>query len=449
MKSFEVNFDGLVGPTHNYAGLSFGNLASARHRNLKSSPKKAALQGLDKMRMLHELGVQQAVLPPQLRPDISFLRNCGFDGSVSKILDRVSRQDPVLLAVASSSACMWTANAATVSASADASDGCLHLSPANLLASTHRTLESQRSWKVLSRIFDGPGFQVHTPLPVAPAFSDEGAANHMRITPSHEQSAIEIFVYGRNAFDSLASQPKVFPARQTLQAFQAIARRHRLRPDRTMFWKQNPIAIDKGAFHNDVVAVANESVLFCHQDAFEDQENHLGKLKEIYREFYSSDLFVVQVSRSEMTLEAAVQCYLFNSQLVTLPSGTMMLVAPSECENHPAARKVIERLVAGDNPVQDSIFPDVRQSMMNGGGPACLRLRIPLNESQLMSVHQPVRFTNRLEVTLRNWIEAHYREELSPEDLADSKLQEESKTALVELEAILEFEESLLSNGIV
>ena len=26
--AYEVNFDGLVGPTHNYAGLSYGNVAS-------------------------------------------------------------------------------------------------------------------------------------------------------------------------------------------------------------------------------------------------------------------------------------------------------------------------------------------------------------------------------------------------------------------------------------
>ena len=30
MSGYEINFDGLVGPTHHYAGLSFGNEASTK-----------------------------------------------------------------------------------------------------------------------------------------------------------------------------------------------------------------------------------------------------------------------------------------------------------------------------------------------------------------------------------------------------------------------------------
>ena len=46
----EINFDGIVGPSHNYAGLSFGNLASTRNAGQVSQPRAAALQGIDKMR---------------------------------------------------------------------------------------------------------------------------------------------------------------------------------------------------------------------------------------------------------------------------------------------------------------------------------------------------------------------------------------------------------------
>ncbi len=52
----EINFDGIVGPSHNYAGLSLGNLASARNAGAVSRPRDAALQGLAK-----DLGVSQQV----------------------------------------------------------------------------------------------------------------------------------------------------------------------------------------------------------------------------------------------------------------------------------------------------------------------------------------------------------------------------------------------------
>ena len=45
-----------------------------------------------------------------------------------------------------------------------------------------------------------------------------------------------------------------FPARQTREAFAAIARRHGLAPARTVFAQQNPVAIDAGVFHNDVIS---------------------------------------------------------------------------------------------------------------------------------------------------------------------------------------------------
>lgn len=63
MAGYEVNFDGLVGLTHHYAGLSFGNEASTRHQNTLSNPRLAAKQGLLKMKALADLGYKQGVLP--------------------------------------------------------------------------------------------------------------------------------------------------------------------------------------------------------------------------------------------------------------------------------------------------------------------------------------------------------------------------------------------------
>ena len=440
----EVNFDGLVGPTHNYAGLSFGNLASEKHRNVISRPKMAALQGIEKMRMLYDLGVEQAVLPPQLRPDLHYLRSCGFSGSPNQLILQAAEKDPIQLAAATSAASMWTANAATVSPSCDTTDQKLHLTPANLISGVHRSLECPTTMRVLEAIFSGAKFQVHPALPSSLAMSDEGAANQMRLAPKHAEQALEIFVFGRDAFRTSESQPTTFPARQTRQAFEAIARRHQLDDKRALFWKQNPAAIDCGAFHNDVVAVANENVLFCHEDAFENQAEKLESLQSVYREHYDADLFIVEISRAQVSLQEAVKSYLFNSQIVTKPDGRMTLVAPRECSEIRSVNQVIEQVLRADNPIQDVVFPDVRQSMMNGGGPACLRLRVVMNEQEISSIHQDVRFSPELENALIDWVKKHYRDEIAPNDLLHVDLYGDCLAALQELETILGFESGVI-----
>ena len=94
MKAREVNFDGLVGLTHHYAGLSFGNEASTKHRFQVSNPRLAAKQGLLKMKALADAGFPQAVIPPHERPYIPVLRQLGFTGRDEQILENVARQVP-------------------------------------------------------------------------------------------------------------------------------------------------------------------------------------------------------------------------------------------------------------------------------------------------------------------------------------------------------------------
>jgi succinylarginine dihydrolase len=137
--SRELNFDGLVGPTHHYAGLSPGNLASESHAGEVGNPRAAALQGLEKMRFLAELGVGQAVLPPQPRPDFELLRRLGFGSDRAGALARAGREAPALLSAAWSASAMWAANAATVAPSEDTADERVHLVPANLLSMLHRS----------------------------------------------------------------------------------------------------------------------------------------------------------------------------------------------------------------------------------------------------------------------------------------------------------------------
>src|SRR3954469_13600147 len=131
MNAYEVNFDGLVGPTHNYAGLSYGNVASMKHKLSVSNPRQAALEGLEKMKFLASLGVKQAVLPPHERPHLQTLRRLGFSGSDADVLRTAQQRDPTLLAMVSSASTMWTANAATISPSADSEDHRAHFTPAN------------------------------------------------------------------------------------------------------------------------------------------------------------------------------------------------------------------------------------------------------------------------------------------------------------------------------
>jgi succinylarginine dihydrolase len=428
----EINFDGIVGPTHNYAGLSPGNLASQRHVNRPSNPKQAALQGLAKMKFVADLGIRQAVLPPQDRPDVEALRRLGFGGSDAQVLERCGREAPMLLAACGSASAMWAANAATVSPSADSADGRVHFTPANLPTQFHRSLESEGTAASLEAIFaDQSVFAHHPPLPAGTFFADEGAANHTRLAAAPGRRGYEMFVYGRCASDPASSAR--FPARQTREASAAIARLHGLRAADTLFIRQNPRAIDAGAFHNDVVAVGHRNVLLYHQAAFAESIEPVRR----WFEEGAAPLHKIEVSENDVPLADAIASYLFNGQLVTDGRGEMVLIAPTEARDCHSARQFLENLAAGDGPVKRVHFVDVRQSMDNGGGPACLRLRVELTQREMSLVHPGVFLTDQIYARLQAWIEKHYRDRLLPADLADPQLLIEGRRALDELTGIL------------
>ena len=245
-KAIEYNFDGLIGPTHNFGGLSFGNLACETNRFAVSNAREAALQGLRKMRLLHEMGVKQGLLPPHERPNIGFLRQQGYSGTDRQILERVSRSDPELLLICSSASPMWTANAATVSPSADTEDGRVHITTANLLTQKHRAIEPPQTEKILRLLFaQKKYFACHPPLEDNGLFADEGAANHLRLAPGHGEAGLEIFVYGKKSKEPSQTLPKKYPARQSLAASVRISENHRLASEQVVFAKQNPEIIDR------------------------------------------------------------------------------------------------------------------------------------------------------------------------------------------------------------
>ena len=432
MAQREWNFDGLVGPTHNYAGLSPGNLASQSHEGNVSNPREAALQGLEKMRFVAGLGVGQAVLPPHPRPALRALRALGYQGSDEEVLARVFTEDEHLLRLCSSAAAMWTANAATCAPSSDTGDGRMHLTTANLQAMFHRVLEADTTHAVLRSIFaDERRFAVHAPLPGAGHFADEGAANHVRLAVEG-RPAMHLFAWGRSTWHPVKG-PDRFPARQTLEASHALARLHQLHPDACLFPQQAPAGIDGGAFHTDVLAVGNDDFLMLHEEAFVAFEPLLQTLRARLGE----GLKVVMASSRELPISEAVFGYPFNSQVLTLPDGTMCIVAPVESRQRPRPRAFLERVLAEDNRVQQIHYLDVRQSMNNGGGPACLRQRIRLTDEERAAVKARVFLDAALGADLDAWIRKHYRDRLAVRDLADPALARESLTALDELTRIL------------
>ncbi len=433
----EFNFDGLVGPSHNYAGLSFGNVASFSNVRSSSNPRQAALQGLAKMRALAARGFAQAVMPPQARPNFRLLRSIGFSGTDADVLARAYREAPVILACAYSAAPMWTANAATVSPSSDTQDGRVHFTAANLNNKLHRSEEHRQATRTLRAIFgDTNHFMVHDALPPVPAFGDEGAANHTRFASSHGAAGVEFFVYGRVEFDPSAPSPKKYPARQTLEASQAVARLHGLDPARTVFASQNPDVIDQGVFHNDVIAVGNGNVLFYHDQAFLDEAGTLEALRRSL-DGVDTELLPVRVATSQVPVADAVASYLFNSQLLSKPDGGMALLVPHECRENEAVARYLDGLVAGGGPIDELLEFDLRQSMRNGGGPACLRLRVALSDDEARAMHQGVVMTEALYAKLVPWVEQYYRDRIEPKDLADPQLARECIAALEELERIL------------
>lgn len=439
--SFEVNFDGIIGPTHNYGGLSYGNIASTSHKNLISNPKKAALQGLAKMRTLMRLGVKQAVLPPHERPYLPFLHSIGYQGPSDEVIKRVWKESPELLTACYSSASMWTANAATISPSSDSADKKVHITPANLISNLHRSIEAETTGQILKKIFPSSHFHHHAPLPPCSEFADEGAANHNRFCPQFNALGLQLFVYGRHALEKNAHIPSSFPARQTFEASQAIARLHQIPARQTIFAQQNPAAIDEGVFHNDVISVGNQNLFFYHEDAFLNTSEVISQLSRKYIDLFQNELYLIEVPSVAISLREAVKTYLFNSQLVTLPNQTMALIAPIECQLSKSVSLYLKELLKRDNnPIKQVIFMNLDESMHNGGGPACLRLRVVLNQEEFAAVHQPVILSESLYEQLTVWVNSYYRDRIRPEDLADPNLLLETHEALDALTRVLKLE---------
>ena len=437
MPAREYNFDGIIGPTHHYGGLARGNRASMRHRANVARPRLAARQGLAKMKLLADLGVPQAVLPPLYRPRLDALQELGFNStSTEELLREVAQSAPDLLSAVFSASSMWAANAATITPSSDTDDGRVHFTAANLATTFHRSLEAGETSELLRRIFSSESyFCHHPPLPAGSAFSDEGAANHVRLGAPFEGAGIHLFVYDREYFR--VEPPTQFPQRQTKEASVSIARRHGIAPAVVVFSRQNPIAIDGGVFHNDVISTGHNELFLYHESAFADGEETAAELARRFVELTGAEL-ELRCGRS-FSLADAVESYFYNSQIVTTNSGDVVLIEPEESRQNPAVANYIAELISDPNCcLQDVHFVNLRQSMQNGGGPACLRNRIILTEEEATRLRGRVILSEDLWLQLNRWVDRHYRETLQFAELVDPTLVVEAQTALDELTQILE-----------
>jgi len=326
---------------------------------------------------------------------------------------------------------MWAANVATVIPSSDSVDGRCHVVVANLVATPHRALEGAARVAMLRQLFRDPArVVVHDPLPPNPVLSDEGAANHCRLGASPADRGWHLFVYGRAPDTPQRDLPRAFPARQTSEASMAVARLGQLHLDRGVFVRQHPRAIDAGAFHNDVVMVGDGARLLLHEYCLVEQARVVRTLQQ---EFPA--LRVSEVAQRDLSLRRAVTSYLFNSQLLRTSQGYVLL-APVQSSSGAAAR-VIQRWLE-EGVLAQVLFQELDQSMAGGGGPACLRLRLPLTHDELATLAPGVRLDAARLQRLEAWVDQYYRETLTSADLADPALLRETQEALDALTQILE-----------
>lgn len=424
----EVIFVGLPGPTHHYGGLSPDNVASSHNRGSLSKPRQAALQALELVRLLLTLAVPAAILPPQLRPHLPLLRQ-HYKGSDEEVIAQAAEKSPELLEKASSASAMWTANAATIAPRIDTADGKLHITTANLFTNLHRRIEAEDTHRVLKAIFkDVPNCALHPPFSAAAGMCDEGAANHMRLSPTHGEKGLHVFVYGEGG-----------TARQSLSASQAVKSQHCIPDSQALFMRQNPIVIGEGVFHNDVIATSNEHVLLAHALAYEDSSGRIG---EAYSALHGKNPTMIIIPEEELSVEEAVHTFFFNSQIVTRADGAMAVIAPLETQllYDGKAARLLERICRdAANAIDETHYIDLRQSMRNGGGPACLRLRVPMTLAQLgaLKMGSNVLANEGLLSKLTRAIETHYPETLSPEELGNPDLYHRCRKLLAELSSLM------------
>ena len=440
MATTEISFEGIPGPSHSFGGLAYGDFAAMASAGKKSNPRMAAKQCIQKIRLLVERGVPVIILPPHERPALWFLRNIGYRGEDSQILQTVTESATWLLPVIYSSSGMWCANAATVIPSADAADALCHVVVANLAANLHRSLEPQFVLKVLQRILpESAGFDVQPCIPGNVNLWDEGAANHLRV--AQDGTGLHIFMYGRKAgksFARLLQNRHHILGRQTDEASLAVARLGHLPSGRILLAQQNQSVIDQGVFHNDVICMSAGMTLIVHEHAVHGWPQFRQELQRRAAALNLGDLNLIELKDKEISVKECVRTYLFNSQLVQLPDRKLLIVCPAGCQRSKQAAVALKKIQSAMGPALTTEFIDLSESLANGGGPACLRLRVRVTEKQLQAVSRLAfiaspELLDRLETT----IDRRYRDDLMLSEFRDPAFAQECLRTLDEVSRLL------------
>ncbi len=413
MKHKQIFVDGIIGPTYHYGGMAVGNVLSQAHKHQESYPKKAALEGLEKMNQVRQLGCLQYVLPPLCKDVDRLLSLWGYEqGDMTSRLKALGYAHPYYLSALFSGASAWVANSCHITPSCDALDGICHITPANLVSCFHRHLDVDGYRDFLHQLFlNDELFQIYDPLPVV--YTDEGMANTIRLSGGNELG-LYLHVYGKTLSQRFT---RTFPARQTKEAFDRICYTHK-RQD-SMDIQQSPFAIDAGVFHNDVIAFGSHNLLVLHEHAFDNQVDVLNSITDRYQSKYGEPLHVYEVSNEVLSLDEAVHTYFFNSQLILVEKNTFHLLIPSRAMSHSGVKKSLKRLskLKGLSITVHEV--SCEESIKNGGGPACLRFFSVLNKAEHKAINSKFLLTDEMYEQWFQFIQTHYPDTLSFDDLKD------------------------------
>ena len=350
----QVFIDTIPGPTNHFGGHAVGNIASMNSKNNILNPQKAALEWLEKVKKVAMIGGNQFVLPPQRRP--------------------LTHKKKTLTQSDISSSFIWMANAGLFIPRIDTQLENNQFIPANMKQSEHRNIEHPFHQYWLKKILKYSKCNFHKILDI----NDEGSANSIRLWHKKNQCGVNIFVYGKpNAR---------YPIRQSKSSCEKII--NITKPRHYILLEQTKEAIDAGVFHNDVIAFGFKNTIICHEKAFSNQKQELKKLKKIFTNSLNAPLNIVEIANNSLSLNAAVKTYLFNSQVIEI-NNKFELICPIEVKENPNSYKITEKWVTNGlfNKVH---FVNIKSSLKNGGGPACLRLCLYLNDNEVKKI--PTKF---------------------------------------------------------
>ncbi|RAP29456.1 hypothetical protein DID78_03615 [Candidatus Marinamargulisbacteria bacterium SCGC AG-343-D04] len=412
MSYSSVFIDGLMGPSYHFGGLSLGNTWSETHFKEISFPKKAALEGLHKMFEVYSLGLHQYVLPP-VRKDVSALfRSLGYDHFNSESLRELFSVNPYFVSSVFSSSSAWLANIGHVTPACDSFTHKMNVTPANLNYCFHRSCDVEGYRDLLSTLFENC-HDVVLHRPITSSFGDEGSANTVRLSASSGEGFF-LYVYGKTVDRTYSHK---YPARQSKEAFDILVKQHHVSRKFVMV-QQSQEAIDAGVFHNDVICFGLENLLIVHESAFENQEEVMSYVKELYEETFSEDLQVIVISREMMSLEEAVKSYFFNSQLLPLSDGGFHCFVSTHSRKYSALEQVLQYIQSECSRFSYS-YVECDESIKNGGGPACLRLGFVASEHDRKLLNDAFLLTQERYDFLYSFISRHYPDEMQFEQLRD------------------------------